>query len=139
MSIANIFKISYYFNTFPDATFKLLLPLVILLGVILVITIILHWRFNKMAKKLSGDKKFFWAHFLNMGYTFSLVNLAHLWFRYETIPYMNWRIWPALTLLGIIGWLGYLAYYRYKLLPKKHVERESRKSLAYYFRRRRKN
>lgn len=139
MHFINLFKISYYFNAFPDATFKLFWPLVILMGLLLVITIILHLRMRKITKQLSGDQKFWWTHWLNMGYTISCVSLLHLFFRFETIPYVNWRIWPALLVVGVAGWIGYLIYYRYKLLPKKKADREVRKNLAYYFRRRRKN
>ena len=138
MHFINLFKLSYHFNNFPDAVFKLFWPMVILCGLVLFITVISNWRLAKFGKKWSGDVKFWWTHWLNMGYTFSIVGLLHLFFRYETIPYANWRIWPALMVIGIIGWIGYLVYYRYKLLPKKQADREVKQSLAYYFRRRRK-
>lgn len=136
MGIGHIFKISYYFDSYVNPDFKLLLPLVIIFGLLLVITIILQRKFNKLNKQFSGDKKFWWTHWLNIGYTTSIVSLVHLFFRYENIPYLNWRLWPALLVLGLIGWIAYLMYYRRFILPKKQADREERKGVASYFRRR---
>ena len=138
MRIFNIFKISYYFDSYVAPEFIWLWMMVILLGLVLLITIFFNWRMAKLGKKWSGDTKFWWTHGLNMGYTLSIIGLIHLFFRYQNIPYLNWRLWPALLVLGIVGWVAYLVYYRYKLLPKKHADRAAKKSLAYYFRSRRK-
>lgn len=137
MNLLHIFRFSYYTDSYVDPDFKLLWPLVIIWVLGLAATIILHWRLVKLGKKWSGDRKFWWTHGLNIGYTLSIVGLVHLFFRYQNIPYLNWRLWPSLMVLGLLGWIGYLVYYRYKLLPKKVAERETKKSLAYYFRRRR--
>ena len=138
MNILNLFKLSYYFNAFPNTVFKLFWPLVIVCTLILVATVVGHWYFGRRGKKWTGDTKFWWTHWINIGYVISIVGLLSLFFRYETIPYFNWRIWPALMVVGAAAWIGYLVYYRYRLLPKKQVDRETKKSLAYYFRRRRK-
>ena len=138
MNLLNIFHFSYYTDNYLSPEWQWFWPLVIIWGLGLIITIVFNWRFIKLSKKWSGDHKFWWTHILNMGYTLSVVSLVHLFFRYENIPYLNWRLWPALMVLGLLGWGGYLVYYRYRLLPKKVADRENRKSLAYYFRRRRK-
>jgi len=136
MSILHLFKLSYYIDSFADPDFKLLWPLVILLGLVLITVIIGQRRFNKLNRNLSGDQKFWWTHWLNIGYTISIVGLFHLFIRYENIPYLNWRLWPTLVILGVASWIIYLIYYRRIILPKKQAEREERKGVATYFRRR---
>ncbi|MFH0912352.1 MAG: hypothetical protein V1807_01700 [Patescibacteria group bacterium] len=138
MNFLNIFKLSYYFDSYAGPELALLWPLVILMVIVLAGTIVLNIRLVKFSKQWIGERKFWWAHWLNIGYTFSITGLAGLFFRYESIPYFNWRFWPALMIVGIVGWIGYLIYYRYKLLPQKRADQVNRQQRAYYFRRRRK-
>lgn len=135
----NIFKLSYFTDSYANPDFALLWWLAGFFGLLLLVTIFFHWRLGKLGKQWSGDRKFWWTHGFNMGYTLSIVSLIHLFFRYENMPYFNWRLWPALLVLGLLGWGGYLVYYRYKVQPKKQIDRETKKSLAYYFRKRRKS
>ncbi|MFA5967012.1 MAG: hypothetical protein WC805_00645 [Patescibacteria group bacterium] len=137
MAIKNIFHYTYYFDASINSEFPGFWAMVIILALILVLSIILQTRHNKLFKKLNKEKKFWWAHWLNMGYTLSITGLIWLFFRYQGIAYFNWRFWPALLILGILIWLAYLAYQR-RLLPKQRLEQEAEKSQAYYFRRRRK-
>ncbi len=136
MAIKNIFHYTYYFDQYVKPEFPGFWVVVVIMALILVLTIILHLRFGRLFKKLPREKKFWWSHWLNIGYTVSVVELVWLFFRYQSIAYFNWRLWPALIILGVTGWIGYLVYYRYRLLPQERAEQETQKSRAYYFRRR---
>ena len=138
MSLIHIFYPTYYFDKNIEPLFPGFWGVVAIMGIILMVTIVLNLRSSGSFKKLPKEKKFWWTHWLNIGYTVSLVELVWLFFRFEAIPYLNWRLWPALMILGVLGWLGYLGYYRYKLLPQHLVEKEQQQSRAYYFRRRKK-
>ncbi|MBU1092360.1 hypothetical protein KJ836_01655 [Patescibacteria group bacterium] len=138
MNILNVLKPSYYFDSFVNPDFKLLWPLVVVLTVVLLLTIIFNIRTKSLQREWSGIKKFWWTHWSNMAYTVSIVGLVHLFLRYQNIPYINWRFWPLLMILGVFSWLGYLLYYRKVIQPQKQADKELRKGVAYYFRRRRK-
>ncbi|MFH1088538.1 MAG: hypothetical protein V1719_01710 [Patescibacteria group bacterium] len=138
MNILNIFKPSYYFDSYINPDFRLFWLLVVFLAVILLLTIFFNLRTKSLQRDWSGIKKFWWTHWSNMVYTVSIFGLVHLFLRYQNIPYLNWRFWPFLMVLGILSWLGYLIYYRQKIQPQKQANKELRRGVAYYFRRRRK-
>ncbi|MBN2585134.1 hypothetical protein JXA59_00595 [Patescibacteria group bacterium] len=136
MSLLHFFKISYYFDPVVSYYFPGLWVTVTLLIVILVASI---WFDRKMArrKNISGHLKEFWQGWVNLGYTLSIVGLIYLFFRFENLMYVNWRLWPTLLVLWTIGRSIHLIYIYKKVLPKRAAERESRKMTSYYFRRRR--
>ena len=136
MAIKNIFYFTYYFDPSVNPEFPGFWVVAAFLVLALVLTIILQIRHNRLFKKLNKENKFWWSHWLSMGYTLSITGLVWLFFRYEGIAYFNWRFWPALLSIGMVVWLGYLIYYRYRLFPKQRLEQEAQKSQAYYFRRR---
>ncbi|HCR41772.1 TPA: hypothetical protein DIV45_00125 [Patescibacteria group bacterium] len=138
MSILNFFKLSYYFDSYINPDFRFFWLVVALLAAMFLATIVMNIRIKPLWRNWSGEKRFWWTHWSNLAYTISIVSLVHLFLRYQLIPYVNWRFWPLLLVIIVLIWLGYLVYYRRKIQPQKHIERESRKSLAYYFRRRRK-
>lgn len=137
MSIKHIFHYTYYFDRYIEPQFPGFWVVVGIMAALLVLTIIGNLRFNRLFKKLAKEQKFWWSQGLNISYTISAVELVWLFFRYESIPYFNWRLWPALLWLGVGVWLGYLGYYQYRIVPKQRADREVKKNLAYYFRRRR--
>ncbi|MFA5270540.1 MAG: hypothetical protein WC400_02975 [Patescibacteria group bacterium] len=136
MSLLHLFQISYYFDPTVAYDFPGFWVVVILLAIVLVGSIwfgrtILH------RKDLSGHLREFWQGWISLGYTTSIVGLIYLFFRFENLMYVNWRLWPALLVLWVIGRSIYLIYIYKKVLPKKAAEKESRKMMSYYFRRRR--
>ena len=137
MQIINFFHPAYYIDSYLTPDFKWLWPLVVWWGLILLAAIVVQLRYRGVYKNWSGGRKFWWTHWSNMSYTVSILALAHLFFRFQNIPYFNWRLWPALLVIGILGWLGYLIYYRYRIQPKKQADRKVRRAVASYFRRRR--
>jgi len=136
MSLLHLFKISYYFDPNLSFDFKGFWVVVILLAVLLVVSI---WWAQKIArnKNLSGHLREFWQGWISLGYTLSIFGLIYLFIRFENLMYVNWRLWPALLILYVIGRSLYLIYVYKKVLPKRAAEKESRKMMSYYFRRRR--
>ena len=137
MNILNIFHYSYYFDNYINPDFRFIWWLVSIFFVGIIVIIFLHIKFNKRFKKLNKFQRFWWAHGINMGYTITVTSLVHLFFRYQNIPYLNWRFWPALVVFGLIGWGIYLVYYSKKIYPQQVKERELRATQAKYFRHRR--
>lgn len=137
MSFANIFKISYYFDSSVGYTFTGFWVVVGILFLILVVSIFGSIKLGKN-KKDSQRKKFLLSSWVNIGYLFSILGLFLLFFRYQGIAYLNWRFWIDILLLVIIVWGGYLIYYQKKILPKKNAEKDIKISQQYYFKRRRK-
>lgn len=137
MSILNLFKISYYFDAAVGYYFPGFWVVAIIL-VIILIAAILGGREIKRRRELGGHLRELWGGWIGLAYTFSLVGLVYLFLRFENIVYANWRLWPALLLLYLFGRGAHLIYVYKKVLPKKLEEKERRKTLGYYFRRRRK-
>jgi len=136
MSLIHLFKISYYFDPYVSFDFPGFWVVVTLLALLLVASI---WFGQRIAhrKNLSGHLREFWLGWINLGYTLSIVGLVYLFLRFQNIVYVNWRLWPALLILWVVGRALYLIYVYKKVLPKRAAEKESRKMMSYYFRRRR--
>lgn len=136
MSLLNLFKISYYFDNFPGYTFPGFWVALAVLLMVFIMSLSGSFRLSR-DKKISGHRRSLWSGWANSGYLLSIGGLFWIFFRYQGVAYLNWRIWPALLLLGVIGWVGYLIYLQKKILPQRVAEQEARVSQAYYFRRRR--
>jgi len=136
MSLLHLFQISYYFDPYVDFDFPGFWIIVVLLAVMLVVS---TWFARKLdhRKNLSGHLREFWQGWINLGYTLSIVGLLYLFLRFQNLVYVNWRFWPAMLILWGIGRSIYLIYVYKKVLPKRAAEKESRKMMSYYFRRRR--
>ena len=135
MSLANIFKISYYFDNFAGYDFS---GFWIILGFLLCILFVALIGSAKLGrnKKLAFSRKFLISSWINLGYLLSIVGLCLLFFRYQGIPYLNWRIWPTVLIIVVIVQAISLIYHQKKVLPKKDAERQSRINQQYYFKRR---
>ncbi|OGB75434.1 hypothetical protein A2810_01020 [candidate division Kazan bacterium RIFCSPHIGHO2_01_FULL_49_10] len=135
MSLLHLFKISYYFDPVVSYDFPGFWVVVVLLAAALMFSV---WFGRTIAhrKNLSGHVREFWQGWVNLGGTLSIVGLIYLFFRFENLMYVNWRLWPALLILYVIGRSLYLIYVYKKVLPKRAAEKESRKMMSYYFRRR---
>lgn len=136
MSIISLFKISYYFDSAVGYDFPGFWVVVILLVVILA-GAAFGGREIARRRQIGGHLKELWRGWIGLAYTLSIVGLLYLFLRFENIVYANWRLWPAFLLLWVIGRGAYLVYVYRKVLPKKLEEKERRKTLSYYFRRRR--
>lgn len=137
MFLVNIFKISYYFDNFTGYNFPGFWVVLGFLVVLLFVALIGSAKLNKN-KKLPPSKKLLISGWVNLGYLLSIVGLCLLFFRYQGIPYLNWRIWPTALLITVIVRVISLIYYQKKLLPKKDAERQAKISQQYYFKRRKK-
>jgi hypothetical protein len=136
MSLLHLFKISYYFDAnvgydFPGFWAVVTLLIIILAGAIWFGQVI------ERRKNLSGHAREFWQGWIGLAYILSIIGLVYLFLRYENIMYFNWRLWPALLILGVIGRGISLIYIYKRILPKRAAERENQKMISYYFRRRR--
>lgn len=135
MSLVNIFKISYYFDNFTGYNLPGFWVVLSFLIILLFLALISGAKLNKN-KKLPPSRKLLINGWINLGYLLSIVGLCLLFFRYQSIPYFNWRIWPTALLITAIVRAVSLIYYQKKLLPKKDAERQAKISQQYYFKRR---
>ncbi|OGB74025.1 hypothetical protein A2V68_01500 [candidate division Kazan bacterium RBG_13_50_9] len=135
MSFLNLFKFGYYFDSMPGYTFPGFWIVLIILIVVFVVSLAGSFRLSR-ARDMSGHKKMLWSSWVNLGYLLSLVGLAWLFFRYQGVVYLNWRLWPALLAIGVVGWTGYLIYLSRWVLPQKLSRQQEKVSQAYYFRHR---
>jgi len=87
------------------------------------------WRKRKSVNVLY--KKFFQktANFL---FTFSIVGLLLLFFRYQLIPYLGMRGWTMLWWLASIVWLVFVFKYLLIDLPKKKKEQQLKEEFEKY-------
>jgi len=133
----SLLKISYYF----DGSVGYIFPgfWLVLTGLLLIffISFVVSFKLSHN-KRLSGQRRWLYSSWVNLGFVTSLVGLFLLFFRYEGIRYFNWRFWPVLLCLGVIAWAGYLLYFQKKILPIKIADQQAKVSKSYYFRRRRK-
>lgn len=135
MSILNLFKFDYYFNIYlqyDSGYFWIVLSILIL---IFFVSLIVNSKLTKN-KTMSGIKKKFFLNWVNLGLIVSSIGLAYLFFRYQGIPYLNWRLWPTILILWGLSRAVYLTYYRIKILPDKLRLKQKEKAGSYYFRKR---
>jgi len=136
MSLLNLFKISYYVDSSIGYYFNGFWVVLGVLVALFITSLVFNAKISKY-KNLSGIKRDYLARWSNLVLTISIVSLAYLFFRFQAIPYFNWRLWPLLITVGSLVWAGYLAYLKLKVIPKKIAHKEREKSKAYYFRKRR--
>jgi len=137
MSILNLFKFSYYFDpsiNYNSGYFWIVLGILI---AIFFVSLVVNSKLIKN-KSISGIKRKFLLNWTNLGLIISSIGLVYLFFRYESIPYLNWRLWPTLLILWGLSRAVYLIYFKIKILPGKLLIKEKEKSGSYYFRKRKK-
>jgi len=133
----SLLKISYYFDSWVGYIFPGFW--VVLAGLLLIFftSFVASFKLSRN-KRLSGQRRWLYFNWINLGFVVSLVGLFLLFFRYEGIRYFNWRLWPALLCIGTLAWAGYLLYFQKRILPLKIADQQAQISKSYYFRRRRK-
>lgn len=137
MSILNLLKFHYYFDIFLDYDSGYFWVALIILILIFFVSLIANSRLIKN-KSMSGIKRKFFLNWVNLGLTVSSLGLIYLFFRYQSIPYLNWRLWPTLLILWGLSRAIYLTYFKIKILPAKLLLKQKEKSGSYYFRKRKK-
>ncbi len=135
MSILNLFKLHYYFDISLGYTSKYFWVVLSILALIFFISLIANSKLAKN-KSMSGIKRKFFLNWVNLGLIISSVGLVYLFFRYQSIPYLNWRLWPTILILWGLSRAGYLIYFKIKILPAKLLVKQKEKSGSYYFRKR---
>jgi phosphatidylglycerophosphate synthase len=114
-AIRNLFTQNYLFNLNPGSSFKFLIPLAAIFGVLVIAGIILaiiSWRNkNLVYKKLFGK-------IYTLLLTIGAIGFLLLVLRYENAYVLSGRfLWIALF-LGFIIWAGIVLYYGIKKFPK---------------------
>jgi len=137
MSILNLLKFHYYFDISLDYDSGYFWVALIILILIFFVSLIANSRLIKN-KSMSGIKRKFFLNWVNLGLTVSSLGLIYLFFRYQSIPYLNWRLWPTLLVLWGLSRAVYLTYFKIKILPAKLLLKQKEKSGSYYFRKRKK-
>lgn len=137
MSILNLFKFSYYFDTSVNYSPKYFWVILSLLIVIFFASLVVNSKLIKN-KNMSGIKRKFFLNWTNLGLIISSIGLVYLFFRYQGILYLNWRFWPTILILWGLSRAAYLIYFKVKILPGKLLLKQKEKSGSYYFRKRKK-
>lgn len=98
MSLLSIFKISYYFDNNTGSTFTGFWVVVALMVLFLVASLVIKKK-PELVKKF--DRRVVYR-LTRVAFIFAWVMLLWLFFRYEGIPYLSWRLWPAILLIWAI-------------------------------------
>lgn len=115
MSILNLFHLSYYFDNYAYQTFPGFWVVLGLAVVVLVGSVILK---NK-SKSMVFAKRAIIAKITAPLFISSWILLVWMFFRYEGVVYLAWRLWPTLILIYLIV-SGVLLYRFIKVeLPQK--------------------
>ncbi|RLC37379.1 hypothetical protein DRH29_02150 [candidate division Kazan bacterium] len=69
------------------------------------------------------------------GFIVGWFGLALIWFRFEGIPYLSWRLWPAILFVYFIVELIYLAKFIFLDFPKKKAKKSGKEDKDLYLRR----
>lgn len=115
MSFSNIFKLSYYFDSYAWATFPgfwvvLGLTIVLLIGSLIV---------KARSLKMSYSKREIIARITGPVFLVSWLFLLWMFMRYEGVVYLSWRFWPLMMFIYLIV-AGVLLYRFITIeLPKK--------------------
>lgn len=101
MNLLHLFQISYYFDSFSGTIFP---GFWVAFGVLVAIFLVtlgfgIKWGQDKSATGRIKEARGKW---LSLGYAFSIIGLGWLFFRYQGIPYFNWRLWPVALVIAAI-------------------------------------
>lgn len=115
MSILNLFHLSYYFDNYAYQTFPGFWIVLGLAIVALVASVILKDK----SKNMVFAKRAIIGRITGPVFISSWILLLWMFFRYEGVVYLAWRVWPALIFVYLVV-SGVLLYRFIKVeLPKK--------------------
>ncbi len=110
MIIKELFSSEYLFNPTPSFETKMYLPLIVLFGAMLILSILL----KLMGRKIPKQANSFFTPFL----TGSVLGFVHLFSRYEGLSWLASRFFLLLIFSGIFLWVLILLILVLKSLPK---------------------
>jgi len=131
MSIANIFKLSYFFDNFPGSTFPGSTYILAVLVLIVLASVIVSYK----AGKWSYFKKQIAIRLTRTGFVIGWFGLAWIWLRFEGVPYLSWRLWPAILFIYLVMELVYLVKFVKFDFPKQRAKKISKGDRDLYLRR----
>lgn len=115
MSFSNFFQISYYFDSYPVAVFS---GFWVVLGLTVFVLAASVWLRMK-AEKWSYARREITKRITGPLFLSSWLMLLWMFFRFEGIPVMTWRLWPFLLVLFLLISAGRLIYWVRVVLPRK--------------------
>ncbi|MFH0905225.1 MAG: hypothetical protein V1826_00680 [bacterium] len=131
MSPQNLFRIAYYFDSNTDSIFPGMVAVLIGLVLIIIVSLIVS---RKLAK-WSHFKKEVASRLTRAGSLVGWVGLLWLLCRYEGVPYLAWRAWPALLAIYLAIELVYLGVFVKVDYPKQRKRQVVHKDKDLYLRR----
>ncbi|MEZ4210558.1 MAG: hypothetical protein R3B38_02495 [Patescibacteria group bacterium] len=135
MSFLNIFKISYYFDSYSLSTFPGFWAILVITVIALGASVWLKVKSDKW----SYVRREITARITGPIFLVSWLNLLWLFFRYEGVVILSWRLWPAL-MIGFLIYSGVMLWRWIKIeLPKKQAKRETNADTKQHYLRRFKN
>lgn len=110
MNLSTFFSQNYLFDISPTPKSKLYLPLLIIFGLMIVLSVAISFQ-RKSIKKVIGK---FFVPLLSAG----VLGLIYLFARHESLPYLSSRFFLMLILCLLIVWVIYLLIWSARYIPK---------------------
>ncbi len=115
MSFLHLFQISYYFDSNAWSTFAGFWIVLGIAAVALIASVILRIK----SKKMAYAKREVIERITGPVFVVSWVFLLWMFFRYEGVPYLSWRLWPLLLVIYLVVEAVLLVKFIRIDLPKK--------------------
>lgn len=96
MTLSTIFSNNYLFDPNPTATSKLYIPLLLVFGLMIILSIVISLQKPEVKKIVGG----FFTPFISTG----VLGLIYLFARYESLPYLSSRFFLVLVVVMFVVW-----------------------------------
>lgn len=110
MSLDYIFSTNYLFDSTPPTESRLYLPLSVLFGTLILLSILV--KINKKLDKKIRDKQFYC--YLITG----ILGWTYLFGRYEALPWLGSRLYLALIGSTLLAWIVYMVIWMIIYTPR---------------------
>ena len=131
MSIRGIFDPNYYFDSFPYHLFPGFWWVIGAVGILLVASVVAKRR----SAKLEYYKREIISRLTRTGFIFSWLFLLWAFFRFNGVPALNWRLWPALLGVYVLIELFYLWRFAKVDYPKRLAKKPGLRTADKYLKR----
>jgi len=132
LAFTHLFKLSYYFDSYPTATFPGFWVILGLTAVVMVASLALKAR----SANWSYTKREIMGRITGPLFVTSWIFLIWLFFRYQGIVYLTWRLWPLVLFVYLVVSAVRLVIFIKSDLPKKRENRDPGAAVKQHYLRR---
>jgi uncharacterized membrane protein YkvI len=118
MSFLHLFQLSYYFDSYSLSTFPGFWIVVGVMAVLVVASVIVKKRSGGM----TYAKREMISRITGPVFVAAWLSLLWLFFRYEGIIYLSWRLWPLIIFIYLVVSAVNLWRWKKTELPKKQAK-----------------